>query len=47
MAVTKTHPIARLNRMIEQINSYSRNDPIAGQIIDLASQYIVYLDKKG
>jgi hypothetical protein len=28
--------IARLNRMIEQINSYSRNDPVAGQIIDLA-----------
>lgn len=26
--------IARLNRMIEQINSCSRNDPIAGQIID-------------
>lgn len=38
--------IARLNRMIEQINSYSRNDPIAGQIIDLASQYIVYLDNE-
>ena len=38
--------IARLNRMIEQINSYSRNDPVAGQIIDLASQYIVYLDNE-
>ena len=37
--------IARLNRMIEQINSYNRNDPVAGQIIDLASQYIVYLDR--
>ncbi len=36
--------IARLNRMIEQINSSSRNDPVAGQIIDLASQYIAYLD---
>lgn len=38
--------IARLNRMIEQINSCSRNDPIAGQIIDLASQYIAYLDNE-
>lgn len=38
--------IARLNRMIEQINSNSRNDPIAGQIIDLASQYVAYLDKE-
>ena len=38
--------IARLNRMIEQISSYSRNDPVAGQIIDLASQYIVYLDNE-
>ena len=38
--------IARLNRMIEQINSYSRNDPIAGQIIDLAGQYIAYLDNE-
>lgn len=38
--------IARLNRMIEQINSYNRNDPIAGQIIDLASQYVTYLDKE-
>lgn len=38
--------IARLNRMIGQISSDSRNDPIAGQIVDLASQYVVYLDKK-
>lgn len=38
--------IARLNRMIEQINSYSRNDPVAGQIIDLASQYVAYLDNE-
>lgn len=38
--------IARLNRMIEQINSCSRNDPVAGQIIDLASQYIAYLDNE-
>lgn len=38
--------IARLNRMIEQINSNSRNDPVAGQIVDLASQYVSYLDKE-
>ena len=38
--------IARLNSMIEQINSYNRNDPVAGQIIDLASRYIVYLDNE-
>ena len=36
--------IARLNRMIEQINACNRNDPVAGQIIDLASQYVAYLD---
>lgn len=38
--------IARLNRMVEQINIANRNDPIASQIIDLSSQYIVYLDKE-
>ncbi len=38
--------IARLNRMIEQINCSSRNDFVADQIIDLASQYIVYLDNE-
>ena len=38
--------IARLNHMIEQINSNSRNDPVAGQIIDLASQYVAYLDQE-
>lgn len=38
--------IARLNRMIEQINIANRNDPVAGQIIDLASQYVSYLDKE-
>lgn len=38
--------IARLNRMIEQINSYNRNDSVAGQIIDLSSQYIAYLNRE-
>lgn len=38
--------IARLNHMIEQINPYNRNDPVAGQIIDSASQYVVYLDRE-
>ena len=38
--------IAKLNRMIEQINALNRNDPIAGQIINLASQYAAYLDRE-
>ncbi len=43
-ATPQTPDIARLNRMIEQISPLSRNDPVAGQIIDLASHYIAYLD---
>lgn len=38
--------IARLNRMIEQVNPNNRDDPVAGQIIDLASQYVVFLDRE-
>ena len=36
--------IARLNNLIERINESSRDDYTAGQIIDLASTYIAYLD---
>lgn len=36
--------LARLNNMIERVNSYSRNDPVAGQIIDLCNAYVAYLD---
>jgi len=43
-ATPQTPDIARLNRMIEQISPLSRNDPVAGQIIDLASHYIACLD---
>lgn len=42
----KRPDIGCLNSMIEQINFYSRNDPVAGQIIDLASQYILYLNNE-
>lgn len=45
-AVPQRPDIARLNRMIEQINSFSRNDPVAGQIIDLASCYIAHSDQE-
>lgn len=36
--------LARLNNMIERVNSYSRTDPAAGQIIDLCNAYVAYLD---
>lgn len=36
--------IARMNQLIEQIDPSDRNDPVAGQIIDLASRYVAYLD---
>ena len=36
--------IARLNTLIEKINVDNRDDYTAGQIIDLASSYIAYLD---
>lgn len=36
--------LAKLNTMIEQVNSYSRTDPVAGQIIDLCNAYIAYLE---
>lgn len=38
--------LARLNSMIERVNSFSRSDSTAGQIIDLCSSYCVYLDGK-
>lgn len=36
--------LAKLNTMIEQVNSYSRTDPVAGQIIDLCSIYVAYIE---
>lgn len=36
--------LAKLNTMIEQVNSYSRTDPVAGQIIDLCNAYIAYIE---
>lgn len=36
--------LAKLNTMIEQVNSYSRSDPVAGQIIDLCNAYIAYIE---
>lgn len=38
--------IPRLNTLIEQINVYNRDDYIAGQIIDLVSSYIAFLNDK-
>lgn len=38
--------LARLNSLIEKINVNSRMDPVAGQIIDLASGYVAYVDKE-
>lgn len=35
--------LGKLNVMIEQV-SYGRNDPVAGQIIDLCSAYCAYLE---
>lgn len=35
--------LGKLNVMIEQVNSYSRTDPVAGKIIDLCNAYIAYL----
>lgn len=36
--------LAKLNIMIEQVNSYSRTDPVAGQIIDLCNAYVAYIE---
>lgn len=36
--------LAKLNTMIEWVNSYSRTDPVAGQIIDLCNSYIAYIE---
>lgn len=36
--------LARLNSMIAQINTADRRDPVAGQIIDICSRYVAYLN---
>ncbi|TGX96445.1 hypothetical protein E5357_16090 [Hominisplanchenecus murintestinalis] len=41
-----TPDLGRLNTMIEQVNSYSRTDPIAGQIIDLCNAYVAYISRE-
>ncbi len=38
--------IAKLNGMIERIDDSNLNDPVAAQIVDLASRYIVYLNRE-
>ena len=42
--ISQKPDLARLNGLISQINTLNRNDPIAAQIIDLCSQYVVYLN---
>lgn len=36
--------LGRLNTMIEQVNSYNRNDLTAGKIIDLCNAYVAYVE---
>ena len=36
--------LAKLNTMIERVNSYSRTDSVAGQIIDLCNAYVAYIE---
>ena len=38
--------LAKLNGMIEHINVNNRTDAVAGQIIDLASSYVIYVDNE-
>ena len=38
--------LAKLNSLIERINVNNRMDPVAGQIIDLTSAYVAYVDKE-
>lgn len=38
--------LGRLNTMIEQVNSYSRTDLVAGQIIDLCNAYVAHLSRE-
>ncbi len=38
--------LARLNQMIQRIDVNDRSDPTAGQIIDLCSQYVSWLDRE-
>ena len=36
----------KLNQMIERVDGNNRTDPIAGQIIDLCSSYVAFIDKE-
>lgn len=38
--------LAKLNVLIERINVNNRTDPVAGQMIDLASAYVIYVDNE-
>jgi len=45
-APAKIPDIGALNNLIERINSLSRNDNVAGQIIDLASGYLSFVENE-
>ncbi len=38
--------LAKLNEMVIKINTGNRSDPVAGQIIDLASAYVAYIENE-
>lgn len=45
-APAKIPDIGALNNLIERINSFNRNDNVAGQIIDLASSYLSFVENE-
>lgn len=45
-ALAKIPDIGTLNNLINRINSLSRNDNIAGQVIDLTSSYLTFVENE-
>lgn len=44
--VPRQPDLAKLNELIERINVNNRTDAVAGQIIDLASAYVIYVENE-